>query len=279
MLLFYGNIEGEVCQMSEITKITKQKRSSDRYNIYLDNTYAFSVSEDIFVKFQLHKGKHLSPSILNKIKRADDFHRSYIQAIHYLSYRMRSEMEVRDYLKKKEIVDETIDAIIEKLYDEKLLDDLQFASMFITDRINHSNKGPIVIQKELLGKGVSQNKIDQALQQFSETKQLQKIRKWLEKEVNKKSKYPFHRRKEQLTKKLFQRGFTQAVIDEALQGVEMEKDEAEEMELLKKQADKLYNKYKKKFSGYELQMRMKQRLYQQGFEMEYIQQYLNEIER
>ncbi|MGV3466194.1 MAG: recombination regulator RecX, partial [Heyndrickxia sp.] len=46
--------------MPIITKITVQKNLSDRYNIYLDEEYAFSVDEDVLTRFQLRKGKELS---------------------------------------------------------------------------------------------------------------------------------------------------------------------------------------------------------------------------
>ena len=49
-------IDIEVSQLATITKISIQKKAVDRYNIFLDDNYAFSVTEDILIKFNLRKG-------------------------------------------------------------------------------------------------------------------------------------------------------------------------------------------------------------------------------
>lgn len=269
----------EVCQLGEITKITVQKKSSNRYNIYIDHTFAFGVDEDVFVKYQLHKGKILSDETIEKIKNADDFHRSYSLALNYLSYRMRSEKEVRQYLRKKEVLDETIEEIIAKLHKEKLLNDLEFAKMFVSDRIKYSHKGPRFIQKELLEKGVLEDKIERALEQYDEATQLKKLNKWLDKQLKKKSKYSYRKRIEQLKVKLLQLGFTQHIIEAAFSEKTFEQNESEEKELLTKQADKLYNKYRRKYNGTELILKLKQRLFQQGFDSDLIQSYIDDLEQ
>lgn len=46
--------------MAIITKVSAQKRQG-RYNIFLDQEYAFSVSEKTLAEFVLLKGQELSP--------------------------------------------------------------------------------------------------------------------------------------------------------------------------------------------------------------------------
>ena len=55
----------------KITSITAQKRPG-RFNVFLDGNYAFSVSEEVLVKFQLAKGKELDSADLEEIFEADD---------------------------------------------------------------------------------------------------------------------------------------------------------------------------------------------------------------
>ena len=50
----------------KITSITAQKRPG-RFNVFLDGNYAFSVSEEVLVKFQLSKGKELDSADLEEI--------------------------------------------------------------------------------------------------------------------------------------------------------------------------------------------------------------------
>lgn len=264
-------------QLQIITKISQQKRSSGRFNIFLDDKYAFSISEDAYVKFHIHKGKELSAEEIDTIKEADNVQRAYLLAIHYLSYRMRTESEMRTQLRKKEIVDDVIEQVIQRLYDEKLLDDNIFAKTFVQDRMNRSTKGPQVIRRELAEKGISMNSIDEALTNFTREKQIQRAFDWGQKEINKRSKQPLRKRHDQLKAKLLRRGYPKDVVFEVIDLIHIEVDEDEEFLLLKKEADKLYNRYKNKYENYELKMRLKQRLYSRGFSLENINSYLEKM--
>ena len=50
-----------------ITKVEKQKRGKHRYNIYLNEEYAFSVHEDILIKHRLNKGESLHPQEIERL--------------------------------------------------------------------------------------------------------------------------------------------------------------------------------------------------------------------
>lgn len=263
--------------MQIVTKVSQQKRSSNRLNVFLNDEYAFSISEDVYIKYHVHKGKVLSEVEIEEIKRADDVQRAYLMAINYLSYRIRTESEMRTHLREKDLTPQIIEQVIERLYDEELLNDRTFAATFVRDRINRSSKGPNVIRQELAEKGVSQGDIEPALAMYTYDIQREKALAWGQKEVNKESKRPLRRRKEQLTAKLLRRGFTKDVAFEVVDTVEIEKDEEEEFLLLKKEADKLYTRYENKYEDYELKMRLKQRLYSRGFPLSKIDSYLDTL--
>ena len=146
--------------MRKITRITTQKKRKDRYNIYLSDNdkeiYGFSVDEAILVEFNLHKGLELEDNFIEQLVEKDNVQKSYLLAINYLSYRMRTTKEMKDYLKKKEIDEEHIPIVMDRLKREKLLDDKAFAQMFVQTRLNTSSKGPLLIKKELMEKGVNE---------------------------------------------------------------------------------------------------------------------------
>lgn len=87
--------------MPFITKISTQKKNTERFNIFLDEKYAFSVDADVLVRFDLKKGKELDELDILEIQYGDDVKKAFNRAVEFLSYRMRSEKEVRDHLKKK----------------------------------------------------------------------------------------------------------------------------------------------------------------------------------
>lgn len=264
--------------MRTITKITTQKRSSKRLNVYLNDEYGFSVGEDIYVKYHLHKGQQLSKEKIATIIEADDLQRAYLLAIHFLSYRMRSTAEVRTYLQKKELDEQTIATIIDRLLSEKLLNDSEFAIVFVRDRMNRSTKGPILIKKELAEKGISHQHFDGAFLQYDDDLQVMNALKWAEKEINKQRKYSFTKLKGQLQTKLRQRGFSTDIIQQVIEQLDFEKDAEQEKYLLKVQGEKLYTKYKRKYTGIELRLKLQQALFRRGFTSEDIQKYIDSLE-
>lgn len=84
--------------MTIITKISAQKRLG-RYNIFLDNQYAFSLSEKTIANFVLLKGKELTDNDIEKIQKFDTDAKASELATKFLSYEPRTVYEVLQYLK------------------------------------------------------------------------------------------------------------------------------------------------------------------------------------
>jgi len=97
----------------------------------------------------------------------DDFEKFYRASINYLSFRPRSEKEMRDYLKRKtqnvkpQIDEKIIERIIESLKRTKFIDDEEFAHRFVEQRTKIKPKANRVIKYELKQKGIAPELIDQ----------------------------------------------------------------------------------------------------------------------
>lgn len=89
--------------------------------------------------------------------------RAYTRALKYLSYRPRSEREIRDKLVKKQFDPMIIDQVIEKLKEDKFLDDTEFAQWWTEQRQTFRGKSKYVIKSELSEKGIDRNTIDTTL--------------------------------------------------------------------------------------------------------------------
>lgn len=91
--------------MAVITKIEVQKRSKERFNIYIDKgqgeEYGFSVDQVILMKHGLQKGLEIDEIELGNILYNEEVQKAYLQAISYLSYQMRTKQEIEDFLRKK----------------------------------------------------------------------------------------------------------------------------------------------------------------------------------
>ncbi len=91
--------------MAVITKIEVQKRSKERFNIYIDKgqgeEYGFSVDQVILIKHGLQKGLEIDEIELGNILYNEEVQKAYLQAISYLSYQMRTKQEIEDFFTKK----------------------------------------------------------------------------------------------------------------------------------------------------------------------------------
>ena len=85
----------------------------------------------------------------------DIFEKYYALSLRYLSYRPRSEKEIRDYLMRKKSSPEIIEHVISKLNDHKFLDDGEFARMWIESRNRSKPRSQRLLRLELKRKGIA----------------------------------------------------------------------------------------------------------------------------
>ncbi|RIW32317.1 recombination regulator RecX [Bacillus salacetis] len=263
--------------MGIITKITKQVKNEERYNIFIDGEYSFSIDEEILARFQLGKGKEIDEMAIAEIGYEDDVRRAFNLAIHYLSYRMRTEKEVSDYLKKKELGDAVAGEAIHKLKEYNYLNDHEFAKAYVNTQINTSDKGPGAVERELIEKGVDKQLIESALTPFTQEIQLEKAMGLTNKLFKKYKKDSLIVAKQKVEQNLARKGYPFSVINLAWQETDNEKSEDEKLEAVLLHARKAHNRLKSKYTGYDYQMKMKQNLFRKGFSMEEIEEAIDRL--
>ncbi len=255
--------------MAIITRITTQKKNQGRYSIYIDNgsgeQFGFGVDEDVLIQFELRKGLKLDGNLIKKITYEDEVKKALHQCYSYLSYRMRSELEVKRHLQKKEIEEPIIYQVIEQLRKQKYVDDLAFAQSYVRDKKRLLTKGPLLLKKELQEKGVQEDKIGQALKEYAKHEQLEAASLFVTKRAARAHKDSNRMFLQKLKLQLQQKGFTHEVIQEAVDCLP-ERNDKNEYKILLKQAKRAHNRYKK-YSGYDYTQRMKQYLYRRGFSL------------
>ncbi|WP_223703441.1 recombination regulator RecX [Sutcliffiella deserti] len=261
--------------MRKITKITVQKKNKERFNIFLDDEYAFAVYESTLLKYQFVKGKELDELDIEEILYSDQINRAYLSAVHYLSFRMRTEKEIEQYLKEKEIEPYIIKEIIIKLKDQSYLNDKEFAIAYVRTQVQTTLKGREVIQQELLEKGIDRNTIEDALLEYKEDIELEHAIKLVHKYHPKYKKDAFKIMKQKVEQSLKRKGYPFPVIKEAMIEADLEEDSSEEWDAVVKQAEKYHRKYSS-LKGYEYTSKMKGALYRKGFSMDMIDKWLEE---
>lgn len=264
--------------MPIISKITQGKKNPERYNIFFEDKYAFSVDEAVLIKHQLTKGKELDQWTIEEINFEDEVRKAYNKALYYLGFRMRSEGEVRQKLKEKEYGDAVIDEAIKKLYAHKFLDDQQFSEALMRTQINSGKKGPRAIQQDMQKRGIDKQMQKDVLDSYSEEEQLEIAKGLAEKiAIKEKMKTPsqIHQK---INDNLMRKGYNYSLIKLAIEGLDLEKNDDEWTDIVTEQGDKLWRKHSSKLTGYDLKSKVKQGLYQKGFPGEVINDYLDKKE-
>ena len=134
----------------------------------------------------------------------EDFEKFYNLALRFLSYRPRSEKEVRDYLKLKTShfakasrdkqnsesgtennIELLINKVIEKLKEKKFINDEEFAKGWIESRLKFKPRSMKLIKFELRHKGIDDELIDRLIHdsEFIIQNDLESAKKLVEKRI------------------------------------------------------------------------------------------------
>ena len=152
--------------MLTITKLEPQKKNPQRLNVYIDGEFAFGISRAIAP--WLSVGDQLSQQKVQDLKNNDLTEGAYQRALNFLSYRSRSEQEIRLNLSKHEIPEEINIEVLDKLRQSSLVDDRALASNWIENRAQFKPRGKRALTSELIQKGVSREIIEEELKHVDE---------------------------------------------------------------------------------------------------------------
>lgn len=150
--------------MAAITDIKQQQKRQDRYSIYFDGKYVFSLGESELLSSGLYIGKELTPAELAEQQGRAQLDKAYDRAIRYVALRMRSEWELRQYLKRKEYDEPTIELILNKLSEKGMVDDQRFAQAWVENRHLLKTISKRRLQQELRQKRVADDVIRTVLE-------------------------------------------------------------------------------------------------------------------
>ncbi|MBE1555865.1 regulatory protein [Filibacter limicola] len=264
--------------MPSITKISQQKNDGERYNIFLDEKYAFSVHESVLVKFGLSKGMSLEDWSIDEMVYEDEIRKAFNRALHYLGFRMRSEFEVKKKLMDLEYGEAVVLEAIVKLKRLDFLNDETFSEALLQTQKRSSSKGPKAIQQELRKKGIGKELQDKVLESYTEEEQLQIATKLAEKAANANRSVAPSQLKQKIQNALLRKGYSFDIIKQALANIDFEREADEWTSITESVGEKAWRRYSSKFSGRSLNNRVKQAMYQKGIPFDKIDSFIEKKE-
>lgn len=164
--------------MENKMKIIKYKKMGlGNYQIEFDDSTKLKLNEDIILKYNLLYKKEIDEYFLQELVNENNKYDIYNKCVKYIGVRLRSINEVKEYMHRKDIDDEYIEKIIQKLKQNKLLDDLVFTQAFIKDKLRFSTMGPYKIEKELKNHKIDQEIISKYISEIDDDFLEEKINK------------------------------------------------------------------------------------------------------
>ena len=223
-------------------KIIKYKKGAKGlYKVDLEDGTVLSLYEEVILKYNLLLTKDVDDSIKDEMFDYNLECEVYYVALNNIKARAKSQNDLRKFLLNKEYPTELVDKAIDKLISQGYLNDRSYAKSFINSQIVTTTNGPLKIERELLDK-----KIDYKMIRSNHTRGGMVL-------------------KQKILNDLKNYGYDVSVINRIIDDYDFNNGEDD---IAKKEYDKLYTKYSRKYSGVELQRKIKEKLYLKGLKYE-----------
>ncbi len=197
----------------KITEIKQQVKRQDRYSIFVDGKYSFSLSENELMKSGVRVDKEFSKDELAELKDTAVLDKAYMRCLDLLARRARSEWEIRDYLRRKDYEPEVIELIIQRLLRAKYIDDFAFGKSWVANRRSLKSTSKRKLTQELKQKRLDDSVINQVLEE-DETDEQEVLKELITKKRNQ-SRY---QDEQKLIAYLLRQGFNYSDIKETITG-------------------------------------------------------------
>ena len=220
-----------------------------------------SISQEAYVSSYLYVGKEVSKKELAQLDRITSVKKLSEYALSLLMKKHYTEWKMREKLYAKEATKQDVDYIIQRLKSIDLIDD----KVYIEDYLGYAEEkgyGKNKIKQELLKKGIFAEDIEKI--RFNESEEKKKALALLPALEKKYAKYSYEQKKQHIYGALLSRGFSSEVASSCLNNVS-KMNEKDEQEKIKVDYQKIYQKYKSKYEGRELNDKVFQALRRKGY--------------
>ena len=238
--------------------ISYKKIKQNKYEVTLSNNESVLLYDDIILKYELLTKKEIDNQKLKEIILDNSKYDVYYAMLKDISKKFRTEKELRT--KFKDYDNEVVDYAIKRLKNEKYLNNELYIRAYINDAINLKLIGPNKIINNLLNLGFEKSEIEEYLEVIDNEIWLDKINKLIKKEINSNHTYSGNVLKMRIQNKISNLGFELNMITKLLNDYDFSLSEEEYL----REKEKAIKKYSKKYSGYLLEQKVNNYLYQKG---------------
>ncbi|MBQ2723996.1 MAG: RecX family transcriptional regulator [Clostridia bacterium] len=145
--------------MAIISQIEIQKRNKQRVNLYVDGEFYSGLQLVAVARLGLREGAEVDEATLKEAVHQSEISYAFEKCVDYLSKSMKTTKQIRDYLRKKGVVSEVEEIVVQKLKDYHYVDDQLYIQLYTEQ--NSLSKGQRRIKNELMQKGIYKEMAEQ----------------------------------------------------------------------------------------------------------------------
>ena len=146
----------------KITKLEVQKNDKNRVNLYVDVEFYSGIPAELVYLEHLKTGLEIDEKDLKKIIFENEKSKAMSRVTKYIGSSLKTQKQIRDYLRKKEYSDDTIEFVMSKLVEYNYIDDKKYAQAYV---LTYGKKyGKLKLISQLKIKGVSEEIIECVLE-------------------------------------------------------------------------------------------------------------------
>lgn len=239
--------------------VSYKKKKNNMYEIALSNNEKISLYDDVILKYELLLKREIDDKLLKEIISFNSYLEGYYVALKFLNSKLRTEREIRKKLINFE--KNAIEYTIDRLKKEGYINNELYIKSYINDEVNLKMIGPNKIIFNLKKLGFKDDEINNYLNTFDANIWLNKINKYISKKINSNHNLSGLMLKQKVINDLQTKGFYKEQINIVINDFMFEDNK----NIRDKEFNKIKNKLSKKYSGEELEYRLKIALMKKGF--------------
>jgi len=193
----------------KITRISQQLKNPDRVNIFVDGKYSFSLGLNQVLETNIKANLEINEADLKNFQKISSDGKLKMRALEWLTLRPHSKKELKDYLKRKKLEPDQIEAWVDYFQKMGYQNNENFTRWWIEQRLN-KQKSKRFIESELRAKGVDNETINSSFQNSIDEAAI------LKELINKKRKLAKYQDDKKLIEYLLRQGFSYSLIKEVL---------------------------------------------------------------
>lgn len=237
-----------------------KKMRGTKYKLTFMNGEEKILEDQVIIDYNLLFRKELDLDLLNEIEKENNYYEMYSKVMKYLIKKKRCKKELYEYMNKYEIDKVFQEKIINKFDSLGLIDEYDYAKSYTADKLILSKDGPNKIRRDLINLGIRSDIIDDLINNVDQDLIKDKAYKLIDKRIRTNKKYSTSILIQKITNELIDKGYDKKIVKDIIGTYDFNNDI-----IIEKEYNKQYLKLSRKYDGYELRNKIKEKLYQKGF--------------